>query len=63
MKTYNVELKRTSYITVSVEAENKEAAEEIAWLELDKHEDNDANWDLESIEEVFSYQRGRHAEP
>ena len=53
MKTYNVELKRTSYITVTVEAESHEAAEEIAWLELDKHEhqDNDANWDLESIEE------------
>jgi hypothetical protein len=54
MKTYNVELKRTSYITVTVEAENHEAAEEIAWLELVEHEHKDgyADWEFESIEEV-----------
>jgi hypothetical protein len=54
MKTYNVELKRTSYITVTVEAKSHEAAEEIAWLELQKHEHKDGygDWDLESIEEL-----------
>lgn len=54
MKTYEVELRRTSYITVTVEAENQEAAEELAWLELDKHEHEDgyADWALESIEEM-----------
>lgn len=54
MKTYEVELRRTSYITVTVEALNKEAAEELAWLELDRHEHEDgyADWALESIEDV-----------
>lgn len=54
MKTYEVELRRTSYITVTVEAENEEAAEELAWLELGKHEHEDsyADWALESIEEM-----------
>lgn len=54
MKTFEIELRRTSYITVTVNAENQEAAEEIAWLELDKHEHEDsyADWTLESIEEL-----------
>jgi hypothetical protein len=54
MKTYNVELKRTSYTTVTVKAETQDAAEEIAWLELEKHEHKDGygDWDLESIEEL-----------
>jgi hypothetical protein len=54
MKTYQIELRRTNYINVMVEAESQEAAEEIAWLEVGmyEHRDNDANWDLESIEEV-----------
>ena len=54
MKTYQIELKRTSYITLTVEAESEDKAEDLAWLELGKreHRDNDANWDLESIEEL-----------
>jgi hypothetical protein len=54
MKTYQIELRRINYINVMVEAESQEAAEEIAWLEVGMHEhrDNDANWDLESIEEM-----------
>lgn len=53
MKTYEVELRRTSYITVTIEAETAEQAEEKAWLELDRHEHEDgyADWALESIEE------------
>lgn len=53
MKTFEVELRRTSYITVTIEAETKEQAEELAWQELDKHEHKDgyADWALESIEE------------
>ena len=31
MKTYEVELERTSYITVTVEAENEDHAEALAW--------------------------------
>jgi hypothetical protein len=54
MKTYEVELKRTSYITITVEAENQEAAENLAWLELGarEHRDGYADWELESIEET-----------
>jgi hypothetical protein len=54
MKTYNVELQRTSYITVTVEAENKDDAIALAWQELERDHVNieDASWDIESIEEV-----------
>jgi len=53
MKTYNVELKRTSYITVTVEAENKDDAVALAWQELERDNVNieDASWDWEAIEE------------
>jgi hypothetical protein len=54
MKTYEVELRRMSYVTVTVEAEDREGAETLAWLELEKHEHEDsyADWSLESIEEM-----------
>ncbi len=54
MKTFEVELCRTSYVTVTVEADNEDDAETLAWLELEKHEHEDsyADWSLESIEEV-----------
>jgi hypothetical protein len=52
MKTYQIELRRTSYINIEVEAENQDDAETLAWQELEnhEHEDADANWDMESIE-------------
>lgn len=34
MKTYHVELKRTSYVNISIEAESPEEAEQLAWDEL-----------------------------
>lgn len=54
MKTYEVELRRTSYVIVTVQAENKDQAEDIAWKELERrdHEDGYADWELESIEEM-----------
>jgi hypothetical protein len=54
MKTYGVELRRTSYITVTVEAENKDDAEEKAWAEIENGRTDiyDAQWDIESIEEM-----------
>lgn len=54
MKTYEVELRRTSYITMTVEANSKDEAEEKAWREIehDRADINDANWDVESIEEI-----------
>ena len=50
MKTYEIELRRTSYTVVTVEAENEEAAETLAWAELEKHKDGD--WAIESVEEL-----------
>lgn len=55
MKTYEVELRRTSYIVLTVEAENPEQAEDKAWDELSTQvnfADDDASWDVESIEEA-----------
>lgn len=54
MKTYEVELRCTSYITLTVEADNKDDAEEKAWKEIETgHTDIwDASWEIESIEEL-----------
>lgn len=55
MKTYQVELKRVSYVTMTVEAETKDAAEDAAWDELASDgswNDSDASWGIESIEEL-----------
>lgn len=53
-KTYEIELRRTSYINLSIEAENEDAAKALAWKELEsgdyRHED--AAWDIEFVEEV-----------
>jgi hypothetical protein len=54
VKTFEVELRRTSYITMTVEAESRDEAEAKAWRELEhgRADINDATWDVESIEEV-----------
>ena len=53
MKTYEVELRRVSYIVFTVEAENKDEAEEKAWAECDDRPDSDdATWDVASVEEL-----------
>lgn len=53
MKTYEVELRRTSYITVTVEAENEDDALDKAWGECDTRPDSDdAVWDVNLIEEI-----------
>jgi hypothetical protein len=53
MKTYEVELKRESYITIWVDAESQDEAEEKAWKEVeDLPDSNDASWAIESIEEI-----------
>lgn len=51
MKTYQVELKRTSYVALTVEAENIEAAEEAAWLELQTgdFDHSNADWELSGV--------------
>lgn len=52
-KTYEVELKRTTYVTVTIDAENPEKAEELAWAQVESGAivDNYGNWRIENIEE------------
>jgi len=53
MKSYQIELKRTSYVNVSIEAKSLEEAEALAWEALASDGswgEGDANWELESIE-------------
>jgi hypothetical protein len=53
MKTFEVEYRRTSYITITVEARDKNEAEDIAWDEVNIRADiRDAEWEVESIEEA-----------
>lgn len=53
MKTFEVELRRESFIVVTVEALNAAHAEEMAWKEIEGSPDSDdASWVVESIEEV-----------
>lgn len=54
MKTYQVELKRVSYVTVTVDADSPEAAEDAAWLELQTgdYDDTNADWSLSDVEAV-----------
>ena len=53
MKTYEVELRRTSFITVTVQAEDADQAETKAWVEVGCREHlTEANWEVESIEEI-----------
>jgi hypothetical protein len=51
MKTYQIELKRTSYVNLTIEADNADEAEALAWKEIDhNYYRDDGNWDIESIE-------------
>lgn len=51
MKTYQIELKRTSYINLTIEAENADEAEALAWKQVDQDcYRDDGWWDIESIE-------------
>jgi hypothetical protein len=56
MKTYEIEIKRTSYVVLTIEAENEEQAEEKAWQEIDRSADyglsGDADWETVNIEEM-----------
>ena len=52
-KTYEIELRRVSYICITVEAENKDEAEDLAWDECENRPDSDdAVWDVASVEEL-----------
>jgi hypothetical protein len=53
MNTYQVELKRVSYVNLTVEADNPEAAEADAWLDLQTGDyvESYSEWTLESIDQ------------
>jgi hypothetical protein len=53
MKTYQIELKRVSYVNLTIEADSQDEAETLAWRELasdGSYGDSDANWAIESVE-------------
>lgn len=50
MKTYEIEIYRTSCITITIEAENEKHAEELAWEEI-RYYTEDAIYEINSIEE------------
>jgi hypothetical protein len=52
MKTYEVELRRTGYIVVTVQAESEDHAEELAWTELACIRPDYADWEIESFKEM-----------
>ena len=52
MKTYEVELRRTSYVVITVQAESEDHAEELAWTELASAKEDYADWEVESIEKM-----------
>jgi hypothetical protein len=58
MKQFAVELKRTSYVTIYVDAETNDQAETLAWAEIDSGESygisDDADWQCNDIYEQFA---------
>jgi hypothetical protein len=54
MKSYEIEIKRTSFITVTVEADTVEEAEQKAWEEIEGGYDEGgyADWEIDSINEL-----------
>lgn len=54
-KLFEVEMRYESYTTITVEADNAEEAEQLAWKELESdgsHRSDYGNWSLESVEEM-----------
>lgn len=53
---YAVELRRISYVTVYVEAESKEQAEQKVWDEAEyaAYDDGDASWECADVYEQFA---------
>lgn len=55
MKTYQVELVRSSYEIVTVEAETEDEAERLAWIEIERGNTwggGDTAWEISDVEEV-----------
>jgi hypothetical protein len=49
MNTYEIELKRTSYVTLVIKADSKDQAEQIAWDDIDSR---DASYEINYIKET-----------
>jgi len=62
MKQFAVELRRTSYVTVYVDAETKEQAEDKVWNEAEygAYDDGDASWECSDIYEQFATDESRN---
>ena len=67
MKQFAVELKRTSYVTIYVEADTQAQAEELAWNEINGDESygvsDDAEWECSTIYEQFATDETRSYGP
>ncbi len=65
MKTYSIELRRTSFVNLTIEAETKEQAEDLAWKEIESYEYHSANadWEIGFIDELFADDESRNFGP
>jgi hypothetical protein len=51
MRIYQFEMKRTSYINLTIEADTVEEAEGLAWKQMDRdYYRDDGSWEVETIE-------------
>ena len=54
MKTYEIELRRTSFVTLTVEAENQDAAEAEAWRQIQQdYYRDDGDWEVGYVDELM----------
>jgi hypothetical protein len=52
MKTYEIQLMKTSYANIFVDAESKDEAQILAWKKIELGTDiNDSHWDILFIQE------------
>jgi hypothetical protein len=52
-KLYEVEICRSSWVTLTIEADSEEEAEAKAWKEIEARGDTgDAHWECDRVEEV-----------
>jgi hypothetical protein len=52
MKQFAVELKRTAYYTINVEAQTKDQAQDLAWSIIES--DIEPDWECSSVFEQFA---------
>jgi hypothetical protein len=53
MKTYQIELKRVSYVNLTIEADSQDEAEILVWKkQAQDYYRDDGSWEIEFIEEL-----------